>query len=257
MINIFSYILDTLIPRYCYSCNSVLISEEKIMCLDCYSEIELKISYFASKNHLAEKYSINNTEHELALFSYSRGEPISMLIPKFKYNENIILGKFIINLFENELNKIEWFKEIDYIIPLPLHWLKKTKRGFNQSEIISDLLGEKLGIPVKKNIMIRYKYTKSQAKTPYKKKKEKFQTKESNSFKVIRPKALENKHILIVDDIITTGYTINNCINSTLGIKNLKISLFFFAATKERLDSDSLIPANSINEPKNNKEIIP
>lgn len=259
MINVFSYIYETLLPRYCYSCGKILINGENVICLECYLDLELKIYSFSRKNHSNEKYSYDNTEHEISLFQYSNKETISKLIPKFKYNENIILGKYLINSFIEELDKIEWFNEIDMIIPLPLHWYKKIKRGFNQSEIISDIIGKHFNIPVKKNVIIRKKYTKSQAMTPSKTKRliEESNYNKSKVFKVKKPNILENKHILIIDDIITTGYTINNCICSTKNIKGLKISLFFLASTKEKLDLDSSKLNYSIEEPKYNKEIIP
>ncbi len=228
-------IVETILPRYCYGCGNLLIRGEKILCLGCSMELDSLASSFYLRDYTQIKYSNRSTANEIAFFRYSHNGCISSLVRKLKYNEDIILGNYIVDSFISSLHHHNWIKDIDYIIPLPLHLLRRSSRGYNQSEIIAKRIGKEFGIKVASRLIIRKKYTRSQASISYKKKHRLERLIKSNRgiFYATRPSKLKNKHILIIDDVITTGYTINNCIDSVRNIPGIKISLLFLTNSKD------------------------
>ena len=132
---------------------------------------------------------------------------LQSLIHSFKYNKRFLNAKFLGVLIGKELGEeiINW--NIDLIIPVPLHHLKKAERGYNQSEFIVNGLSRKLGIPFTTKAIKRIRYTESQTTFNQVEREKNI----SNAFKVRSKKKIIGKNILIVDDVITTGSTIREC----------------------------------------------
>lgn len=228
MINIFSVMIHTLLPRYCYGCEDVLVEAEEVICLDCLLELNKTHNLHETESELTKKVSFSfNVENAVSFIYFDSDSIARKLIHRFKYEEDIIIGKYLTRLFCQDLKQKDWIKDIDYIIPLPLHWLKKVKRGYNQSEIISNIIGKEFDIRVKTNYLKRIKYTQSQTK----KSREKRWDNVKGIFRVINQDKLKNKHILLVDDIVTTGSSIYSCINELSKIEGIKISVLTLAST--------------------------
>lgn len=229
MINIFSSLIEALLPRYCYGCDDVLVFGEKVLCTDCLLEINHTFNFLDQNNDLANRVSIYYpVKNANAFIYYDRHSLASRLIHKFKYNDELIIGKFLTNLFCQQLKEKDWIKKIDFILPLPLHWRRKLHRGYNQSEIISREIGKNFDIKVKTNCIKRIHYNKSQTKMT----KEKRWENVENIFAVRNTKQLEGKHILLVDDISTTGASLNSCIKALSRIKDINISVLVLASTE-------------------------
>ena len=229
MINIFSSLVEALLPRYCYGCKGILVSGEKILCSKCLLEISHTYNFLDKNNDLANRVSIYYPINNATAFIYFNSHSLtSSLIHKFKYNEDLIVGKYLTNLFCHQLKEKEWIKEIDFILPLPLHWRRKIHRGYNQSEIISKEIGKYFNIKVKTNCIKRIRYNQSQTKMT----KEKRWDNVKDIFEVKNTKQLEGKHILLVDDIATTGASLNYCIKALSTIKDINISVLVLASTE-------------------------
>lgn len=129
------------------------------------------------------------------------------LLHQFKYNNYPEIGEMIGKWFGHELLKAKMDKKIDIIIPVPLHSRKQRKRGYNQSHYLAKGISEALNIPTDFQSLIRTDYQKSQTH----KTKEQRWNSVKNAFKVIDPKSVKNKRVFMVDDVITTGATLEAC----------------------------------------------
>lgn len=230
MINIFSTISETIFPRYCYGCKTVMINSEEVLCANCFIELSRTFNVFEENNDLSNKVSIYfPVKNSVAFIHYYKDSLASRFIHKFKYDNDIIIGKFLTHLLCKQLEKQNWIKDIDLIVPLPLHWRRKINRGYNQAEIISREIGKEFNIEVRTNLVRRVRYNKSQTT---KTKEERWKNVE-NIFELRNEDKLEGKHILIVDDIVTTGASLNSCIKTLSKTKDIKISVLVLASTEK------------------------
>ena len=140
------------------------------------------------------------------------------LIHEFKYKGNKEIGIYLSKMMGTKMLESSRFSNMDYLIPLPLFADKEFKRGFNQAEIICNGIGEAMNVPVLTKNVIRGRHTETQTK---KHRAERWEN-VSGSFIVKDAEVLQNKHILLVDDVVTTGATLEACaqiINKVSGIK--------------------------------------
>lgn len=158
-------------------------------------------------------------EKATALLYFKKGSAYRKLIHKLKYNGNPEIGIYLGKLLAENLT--EWATDIDYIVPVPLHPKKKKIRGYNQSEMLANGLSEILKIPVDTHALIRSLFTQTQTR---KARYERWENVKS-VFEIADDKVFQDKHILLVDDIITTGATLEGSAQALLGIKNIKISI--------------------------------
>lgn len=217
-----SFLGDLFYPPVCSICGNHLFKNETVICQMCIRR--LPRTYF-EKHPYDNQVSIMmwgrcKVECGFTMFYYRKGERVQQLLHDVKYRGNqklgIELGRQLGKLI-NQSN-IEVFDEI---IPIPLHLRKKRIRGFNQAEIISIGLAEALSIPVNSSDVYRKTHTDSQTR---KGRFERWQNVE-NIFDVTNPELLKNKHLLLVDDVITTGSTMEACINRLTAIEGVKVSI--------------------------------
>ncbi len=162
-------------------------------------------------------------------FYFSKGELIQSLIHDLKYNGNKEAGIYLSEMMGENLIKSGRFDNIDYLVPLPLFADKEYKRGFNQAEIICDGISNSMNTPVVTKNIERIRFTETQTK---KHRTERWDN-VNESFKVTDETVLINKHILLVDDVITTGATLDACAQVLNKIEGIKISIATLAtATK-------------------------
>ncbi|MDX9798486.1 MAG: phosphoribosyltransferase family protein [Bacteroidales bacterium] len=205
-----------------------MINSEKVLCTMCLLNLNRSYSLYEENNDLANRVSIYfPVKNAVSLLNYSKDCLASNLIHSFKYNEDLGIGKYLSETLCNELKSKQWINEIDYIIPLPLHWRRKLKRGFNQSEIIAKTIGKYFSKEVKSNYIRRVRNNRSQTKMS----KSQRWTNVENIFKLKNPALLEGKHILLVDDIVTTGASLNSCIKTLSKVKDIKISVLVLGQT--------------------------
>jgi len=216
-----SNLKNFLYPRYCFQCKCTLKSFEEMLCLCCVHKLPSK----RWTNHL---YSDTNTRlwgrvplnHTYSLFVFKENS-LKKLIYQFKYFNNIPLGlKLSLLLAENigsHFTTPEASQIFDGIIPMPIHFKKLNKRGFNQSLIIAETLSRELNIPLYNNSIIKTKGKRSQtALNSW----ERWQNRRGD-FQLICKDLLKNKHLLIVDDILTSGASIEalyQCLSTVPGV---------------------------------------
>lgn len=200
-------ILDFFLPQYCVGCNKKLNAGDPQVCDDCFRKI-----FTTDPNRLELEYdrkfkSTGYVQDFFSLYVFESEGTLQNIIHSFKYNKKfrvaILLGN---KLAESLFDKINSW-QIDLIAPVPLHHLKKAERGFNQSDFIVKGLSDSSKIPYSNKVIKRIRFTDSQTKLDLEERGENV----AGAFKVKRKKRIANKNILIVDDVITTGATINEC----------------------------------------------
>ena len=156
-----------------------------------------------------------------SLYYFSKGGRTQKLIHHLKYHNKQNIGVKLGNLLGGFLSEAPLYQDVDLIIPVPLHAKRERFRGYNQSDLFAKGLSEAMQIQWQKNILVRNQMTDTQTK---KSRIDRFKNVE-NAFSVVQPQAIQNKHILIVDDVLTTGATLEACANQILKIPGTTVSL--------------------------------
>jgi ComF family protein len=207
-------------PKYCLSCNKPIYNNKSILCESCYSQ--LSFTYYSNfiDNPLYEKFiGQANIEYAFALCYFYKGGILQDCLHALKYKGRKDVGVFFGKLIGNELSNIN--TPIDLIIPVPLHPKKEKIRGYNQSEMIAKGISKVLNVPINTNDVVRTKFTETQTK---KTKWERYDNL-NGVFAIKNTQTFANKHLLIVDDVITTGATTVSLIELFKNIPNTKVSV--------------------------------
>ncbi len=169
-----------------------------------------------------------NIQNATSFLHFNKKGTVQHIMHQIKYKDNLELAIFMGTHAGHEL-KCTPFEEVDVIIPVPLHKSRLSKRGYNQSERIAMGISEILNIPIDNKSIIRAKSSESQVT---KKRYQRWENVEG-IFEVVQPQQIINKHILLVDDILTTGATIEACAQEILKVEGTKISIFTLAKAKQ------------------------
>lgn len=208
-------------PHTCIGCGSDIITEENFLCLQCINQLPYTDFAMHTNNALEKKFwGRLPLTSAMSLFYFSKGSIIQNMIHEFKYRGNKKAGQYYGNLMGNSLLNSNRF-DVDLIVPLPLFIRKEKLRGFNQAEILCNGISEIINKPVSRKNVIRKVFTETQTK---KHRLERWKNVEG-IFYVNNPEELEGKKILLVDDVITTGATIDACGTEILKIKDVKLSV--------------------------------
>jgi ComF family protein len=166
-------------------------------------------------------------EKAAAFSYYTKGSRIRKLVHNLKYNGVREIGHEMGRIYANSLRSSGFFDDIDLIVPVPLHPSKQRRRGFNQSEYISSGISEVAGLPVDLKSLKRISVSDTQTRRS---RYERWMNVEG-IFDVADAQALRGKHILLVDDVITTGSTIESCATELLKIEDVKVSVVALAVS--------------------------
>jgi len=222
-------IFNLFFPEVCLCCGEHLLTSENTVCITCRHDLSLT-NFSFEKNNLVEKSFFGRMpiENATALFYFLKKGKVQQLIHELKYNKQQQVGFFIGNWLGLEMLESNRFKNIDYIIPVPLHKKKLKTRGYNQVTTFGKSLSEKLNVEYDDSFLIKVSATKTQTK-----KIRLDRWKNVQELFVVQNEAiLKNKHILLIDDIITTGATLESCCKAFDNIEGLKISIACMAYTK-------------------------
>lgn len=200
-------ICDFFLPRICPACNSKMSEEEECICAECFSKIES-----ASHERILSEYNRkfkgkNIISGFISLFVFKKDKELQHIIHSIKYQKRYQNGIFLGKVMGIDLadKMAEW--EIDLVLPVPLHRLKKAERGYNQSYYIAKGIKKMTGIAICSNAIKRVKYTQSQTTMNIAERAENM----ADAFKVTGKKNITGKNILLIDDVITTGATTSEC----------------------------------------------
>lgn len=224
--NFIQCLLELVLPRRCAVCGCVLQSEESYLCLDCTADLPLTYYWLQERNPMADKlnWRIEQAiQDEGAPFeAYSRACALYFYKEKFrsltrgvKYSARRSLGRYLGKMLGEQLlqprqgGAESLFVDVDMVLPVPLHWTRFLTRGYNQAEIIARSLAATLGCPCRTDILRRSRRTKSQARLEVSQKASNV----SGAFSVNSLSLPDTapSHILLLDDVFTTGSTLTEC----------------------------------------------
>jgi len=218
--------ISLLFPRLCYACGNQLMRNENLICTECFVVIPRTNYHFIEDNPVAQLFWGRCLIEKAAAFSYyNKGSRIRKLIHNLKYNGIREIGYDLGRLYGLSLKTSGFINDIDIIIPVPLHPMKKRIRGFNQSETISMGIADATHLPVDIKSLARVLVSATQTKRS---RYERW-TNVEGIFQVLDSQTIMGKHVLLVDDVITTGSTIESCTNELLKIEGVKVSVVALA----------------------------
>jgi len=219
--NLWDDFISLLFPRLCYACGNHLLRNENLICTECYVLIPRTNYHKINENPVEQLFWGRCVIEKAAAFSfYNKGSRIRNLIHNLKYNGIEEIGYEIGRIYGLSLRDSGFTDDIDLVIPVPLHPSKKRKRGYNQSDTISEGIAGAAGLNVNKNSLVRSMVSPTQTRRS---RYERW-TNVEGIFKVVEPEKLIGQHILLVDDVITTGSTIESCANELLKVEGVKVS---------------------------------
>ncbi len=198
---------DFFIPRYCPSCKMKLELEENCICDECLSSIERADSGRLNLEYQRKFASTEIISGFTSLFVFEKDGALQLFIHSIKYNKRFLNAKYLGKLIGENLKEQIQNWRVDYILPVPLHSIRKADRGFNQSKYIAIGMGKEFGINVKFNLLKRRRYTETQTNLTLQEREENI----SKAFQAKQKRLIEGKTFLLVDDVITTGATIKEC----------------------------------------------
>lgn len=215
-------LIELFFPTLCVTCENRLVTQEKFLCIECWHDLPVTNFHFDTENKVAKLFwGRVKLKNATAYFAYNKGSNYQHLIHFIKYKGLKELGFETGRRFGIALSASPDFNSVDFLVPVPLHPKKQKQRGYNQSEWIARGISESLQKPVSANNLQRNLHTSTQTrKTRY----ERWENVE-NIFEVTRPEEFENKHILLIDDVVTTGSTLESCAYQLLQIENVKVSI--------------------------------
>lgn len=215
-------IINLFFPKVCYACHNLLNDNEDTICMDCRHDLPITNFHFDNNDSVAKVlYGRAKIENGTALFRFEKKGNVQRLIHNLKYKDHEHIGFVLGNWLGGELKTLESYKNIDVVIPVPLHKNKLKKRGYNQVALFGQQVAEALNVDYLDDVLVKVTNTKSQVN----KKRLARWTNSDELFTLKNIEAIDNKHILVVDDIITTGATLEACISVLNQAKNIKISI--------------------------------
>lgn len=218
---ILNHLINLFYPRVCPACGNLLMKDEETVCLSC--------RYLLPKTHYE-----NNPENPLAQtfwgqvdfhavtaeYFFSKTGKVQHLLHQLKYQGNKDAGYFLGQQLGESIRNAEPFQGIDYLVPIPLHPKKEHLRGYNQSFVIAQGVEEKTGIPINKGVLIRKVYTSTQTR----KSREERWDNVKEIFDVIDAEVFVSKHVLLIDDVLTTGATLMAAGSTLLKVPDIIVS---------------------------------
>lgn len=214
--------VNLLYPRVCPCCGQNLFKQENLICTPCLYHIPKTNFHHFNDNPVARQFwGRVNIENAASYYFFDKGSKFQVLIHNMKYRGQKEIGYELGKIFGGELMSSSAYREIDLVVPVPLHVRKQRKRGYNQSEWIARGIAERMEKPLDTKTLYRAVESETQTnKTRY----ERWKNVE-NIFMLKTKNNLKEKHILLVDDVVTTGSTLEACAKVILDIENTKVSI--------------------------------
>ncbi len=224
----FDGLLHLFFPQTCIGCGNDIIMRDELLCTGCTDNLPLTNFHLYSGNPLEKVFTGRLRLHAAAALMYfSKQSVIQHLLHALKYKGNREIGLHLGRMMGQLLNESPRFQDLFALIPLPLHPSRLKRRGYNQAEVICTGLAEQLKIPVISTAVKRIAKTSTQT---HKGRMERWENMEGR-FAVVDEAVIRHKHVLLVDDVITTGATLESCGSELLKVPGLQLSIASIAYT--------------------------
>ena len=235
--SVLTSILHTLFPTTCVACGEVLVGDERQICVGCLSQLA-RTGYSQYANNPTELRLTGKIPFEQAtsLLEYRQASRTRNIVHAMKYHGNDELCVMMGRQMGLDLLKSSRFDDVDLLVPVPLHWWRRLQRGYNQSELLCRGIACNFQRPIESHALVRHRYTQKQS----------LQTKRQRAlnvegvFRVRHPEKLAGHHILLVDDVVTTGSTTISCGRELAKAEGVRISVVSMGyAGKKFLNNDN------------------
>ena len=224
----FHDLLDLLYPRICNSCETSLLKHEKVLCTQCLHALPTAFSHLEKDNSVERIfYGRIPLENATSLLLFEKKGMVQKIIHNLKYKGHEEIGTFLGEWLGTELRSLQNFKQVTAVVPVPLHNKKLRQRGYNQVEKFGRAIAEKLEITYLNDVLLKRSASKTQT---LKKRLARWGDLEE-TFVLEQPEKLQDQHVLLVDDLVTTGATLEACAHQLMQVKGVKISIATMAYT--------------------------
>jgi ComF family protein len=215
-------LLHLVFPHVCENCNIDLNDPARYLCVHCQQSLPLT-DYHLYPNNPIEKMFWGRIPlvSATAQYYFTQHSIIQGLMHQLKYNGNKELGLYLGRLVGSQFAASNRFRFVDALVPLPLFAAREKKRGYNQATILCQGIAEVLNVPVYENAVVRTTNTETQTR---KNRTERWQNMKGR-FEIKEPQLLRDRHILLVDDVVTTGATLESCGKVLLEVEGLRLSI--------------------------------
>ncbi len=223
-------ILDFISPRQCVVCGNRLSPTERSLCSICVLHLPRTASQFSpDDNPMAQLFwKLVPFERAAAFIYYEPHSEVAQLVYQLKYGGRPDIGEDMGRLIANEFQQAHYFDGIDLLLPVPLSRKRIHQRGYNQSERLAQGISDVTGLPIETKALRRTRFLQSQTQLS----RQERQQNVADMFTVSNASRLQGRHVLLIDDICTTGATLTACANALKDIPGLKISLLTLGFTK-------------------------
>lgn len=218
--------LHLIYPEICVGCGNDSLVSGHLLCAACYHQLPATSFFEQKENPVMEKFfGRAKISHAGSAYFYDKKSVIQRMLHELKYRQNKECGRYLGTLLANEMELSGWIKDIDVIIPVPLSKKRKIERGYNQSVLIAEPVAERFALSVNDDAVIRTVNTETQT---HKNREERWNSMQ-HIFKIEDISAIKNKHVLVLDDVLTTGATMEVLCNVLLNEPDTKVSVATFA----------------------------
>ncbi|MDX2002855.1 MAG: ComF family protein [Chitinophagales bacterium] len=217
-----SAFVNLLFPNLCSACGNHLGRAENVICTICEYQLPKTNFHVQADNEMERRFwGRVPIVHATALYYFEKGASVQNLIHELKYNGKQEVGIRLGQILGQDIKNSPHFKQIDLIVPVPLHKKRLSKRGYNQCDLFAEGISMATNIPFAPDVLSRVMYNESQTG---KNRIDRFGNVQ-NIFECRAPHNIANKHILLVDDVVTTGATLEACSMELLKASNVAVSI--------------------------------
>ena len=231
VVSFWTRLLDIISPRLCSICGKRLSVSEEALCVVC--NLHLPRTGFqlnATDNIMARMFwGRIPVERVAALFYYEAGSEACRLVYDLKYHDRPDIGHIMGHMIACEFMAADFFNDIDVMVPIPLTRKRQRRRGYNQSQMLAEGIAEVTQLPIADKAVKRIHFTESQTT----KSRMDRQYNVESVFTLNQPEAVSGKHVLLIDDVVTTGATMIACATELLKAGNVKVSILSLGYSKK------------------------
>ena len=222
---------NLLFPRYCAICGKRLTTNEMALCIACNWHLPRTYQHLTPRDNLLCRLYWRKVpiERAAAWFYYAAKSPVSKAIYTMKYHHRAVIGEQLGYMMAKEIAPEGFFDGVDCLIPVPLTPARKRQRGYNQSRCIAEGVARITGIPILDKVLIRTHFAGSQTKADVQMRQKNVQ----HAFQLTRPQAIKGRHVLLIDDVVTTGATTLACAKALAEAEGVVISVLALGVVKE------------------------
>ena len=215
-------VLQAVFPSRCACCGEVLVQGERQICLNCLADLTRTLFTALDDNPaerlLAERFRL---EKATAMLAFRQGNKVQQVVHAMKFHGGCDLCVEMGRQLGLELLRSGRFDDVEVLVPVPLHWTRRLMRGYNQSELLCRGISQTFGREVNSRALVRHRRTRKQSQQAG----EGRERNVAGAFSVKRPEALAGRHVLLVDDVLTSGATVGSCGEALGHVPGVKVSV--------------------------------